>query len=153
VIATSSTSVTYDVIFVVHIMAAVATIIVFVTMRLSALAVARGADATTQASRFPSRRNWAARLLHVLPVTGLIMSFSGGSSVTMGHPWIIVGLLCYLAAAGHLEARTLPEERLVAATILRDGVAPRAEGTKLVRSMDVLLMLIGIAFISMLIQY
>jgi hypothetical protein len=71
----------------------------------------------------------------------------------MDHPWIIVGLLCYLAAAGHLEARTLPEERLVAAKILRDGGAPRAEGTKLVRSMDVLLMLIGIAFISMLIQY
>jgi hypothetical protein len=153
VIATSSTSVTYDVIFVVHIMAAVATIIVFVTMRLSALAVARGADATTQASRFPSRRNWAARLLHVLPVTGLIMSFSGGSSVTMDHPWIIVGLLCYLAAAGHLEARTLPEERLVAVTIARDGVASPEAGRKLVRSMDVLLMLIGIAFISMLIQY
>ena len=36
-IATSSTSVTYDLIFVVHVMAAVAAIIVFVTMRYSAL--------------------------------------------------------------------------------------------------------------------
>ncbi|MGB7653376.1 MAG: hypothetical protein WBL51_08910 [Acidimicrobiales bacterium] len=152
-IATSSTSVTYDLVFVVHILAAVATIIVFVTMRLSALAVARRADGATQASKFPSRRNWAARVIHVMPITGLIMSFSGGSSVTLGHSWIIVGLICYLAAAGHLEARTLPEERVVSETILRDGVASPEAGRKLVRSMDVLLMLIGIAFISMLIQY
>jgi uncharacterized membrane protein len=153
VIATSSTSVTYDLIFVVHIMAAVATLIVFVTMRFSALAVARGADAATQASRFPSRRNWAARLLHVLPITGLIMSFSGGDSVTLSHAWIIVGLICYVAAAGHLEARTLPEERTLTQTIFRDGVASPAAGMKMVRSMDVLLLLIAIAFVSMLVQY
>jgi uncharacterized membrane protein len=149
VIATSSTSVTYDLIFVVHIMAAVATLIVFVTMRFSALAVARGADAATQASRFPSRRNWAARLLHVLPITGLIMSFSGGDSVTLSHAWIIVGLICYVAAAGHLEARTLPEERTLTQTIFRDGVASPAAGMKMVRSMDVLLLLIAGTFAKM----
>ncbi len=148
-IATSSTSVTYDLIFVVHIMAAVATLIVFVTMRFSALAVARGADAATQASRFPSRRNWAARLLHVLPITGLIMSFSGGDSVTLSHAWIIVGLICYVAAAGHLEARTLPEERTLTQTIFRDGVASPAAGMKMVRSMDVLLLLIAGTFAKM----
>jgi hypothetical protein len=153
VIATSSTSVAYDLIFVVHIMAAVATIIVYVAMRFSALAVARGADAATQALRFPSRRNWAARLIHVLPLTGFIMSFSGGSSVTPGHAWIIVGLVCYLAAAGHLEARTLPEERALSHTIARDGVASPHAGIKLVRSVDVLLMLVAIAFVSMLVQY
>ena len=152
-IATSSTSVAYDLVFVVHIMAAVATLIVFVAMRFSALAVARGGDAATQASRFPSRPNWAARLLHVMPVTGLIMSFSGGSSVTLGHAWIIVGLVCYLAAAGHLEARTLPEERALSHTIARDGVASPQAGMKFVRSVDVLLMLVAIAFISMLVQY
>jgi hypothetical protein len=153
VIATSSTSVAYDLIFVVHIMAAVATVIVFVTMRFSALAVARGADAPTQASRFPTRRNWAARLLHVLPITGFIMSSSGGSSVTLGHAWIIVGLVCYFAAAGHLEARTLPEERALSQTIARNGVASPQAGAKLVRSVDVLLMLVAIAFVSMLVQY
>lgn len=152
-IATSSTSITYDLVFVAHIMAAVATIIVFVTMRFSALAVARGVDAATQASRFPSRRNWAARLLHVMPVTGFIMTFSGGSSVTLGHAWIIVGLVCYVAAAGHLEARTLPEERALSQTIARDGVASPQAGMKLVRSVDILLMLVAIAFVSMLVQY
>ena len=148
-----ATSVTYDWIFVVHIIGAVATLIVFITMRLGALAVARGANAETQLLRFPERRNWAARLLHVMPVTGLIMSLSGGKSVAPSQPWVIVGLLCYLAAAGHLEARTLPEERDVASSIARDGVATRDQGRKLVRSIDTLLLLVAIAFISMLIQY
>lgn len=148
-----ATSVTYDWIFVVHIIGAVATIIVFVTMRLAALAVARGADAKDQLLRFPERRNWAARVIHIMPVTGLIMSLSGGKSVDPSQPWVIVGLLCYLAAAGHLEARTLPEERLIAASIERDGVATREEGRKLVRSIDTLLLIVAIAFISMLIQY
>ena len=148
-----ATSVTYDWIFVVHIIAAVATIVVFIAMRLGALAVARGADAKTQRLRFPARRNWAARVLHVMPVTGLIMSLSGGKSVDPSQPWVIVGLLCYLAAAGHLEARTLPEERAIAATIAHDGLATGDQGRKLVRSIDTLLLIIAIAFVSMLIQY
>jgi hypothetical protein len=148
-----ATSVTYDWIIVLHLVGAVATIIVFVAMRFAALAVARGADTTNQLLRFPERRNWAARVIHVMPVTGFIMSLSGGKSVDPSQPWVIVGLLCYLAAAGHLEARTLPEERLVAATIARDGIASREQGRKLVRSIDTLLLIVAIAFISMLIQY
>ncbi len=148
-----ATSVTYDWVFVVHIIAAVATIVVFVAMRLAALNVARGADEVTQRSRFSDRRNWAARVIHVMPVTGLIMSLSGGASVAPSQPWVIVGLICYVAAAGHLEARTLPEERAIATTIARDGVASRDQGRKLVRSIDTLLLIVAIAFISMLIQY
>ena len=148
-----ATSVGYDVVFVVHIAAAVATIAVFVTMRYAALGIARGADAETQTLRFPERRNWAARFLHVLPVTGLVMSLSGGSSVSFARPWIGVGLLCYLAAAGHLEARTLPQERALAETIVHDGVASPERGRQLVRSIDTILGLVAVALVSMLIQY
>jgi hypothetical protein len=148
-----ATSVAYDLIFLVHILAAVGTIVVFIAMRVAALAVIRGADASTQALRFPQRQNWAARLIHILPITGFIMVASGGSSVSMSHAWVVVGLLCYLAAAGHLEAKTLPEERLVAAAIARDGVATREQGRELLRSIDILLAIVGVALVTMLIQY
>jgi hypothetical protein len=148
-----ATSVAYDLVFLVHILAAVGTIVVFIAMRVAALGVMRGADAPTQALRFPQRRNWAARLIHILPITGFIMISSGGPSVSFSHAWVIVGLLCYLAAAGHLEARTLPEERLVAATIARDGVATREQGRELLRSIDILLAIVGVALVTMLIQY
>lgn len=148
-----ATSVAYDLVFLVHILAAVAVLIVFITMRFAALAVARSADATTQALRFPQRRNWAARFLHVLPITGLILSISGDKSVALSKPWIGVGILCYLAAAGHLEARVLPQERAIATTIATDGTASRELGQKMVRAVDVLLVLLGVAFIAMLVQF
>ncbi len=148
-----ATSVAYDLVFLVHIIAALSTLIVLVVMRTSALVVARGADESVQRARFPQRRNWAARLLHVLPVTGLIMSLSGTSSVSLTKPWIGVGLLCYLAAAGHLEARTLPLERVMSEVISKDGVASPERGRKLVRSVDVLLGLIAVALLAMLIQF
>jgi hypothetical protein len=148
-----ATSVAYDLVFLVHILAAVATLIVLVAMRYSALAIVRGAGAAQQRARFPQRRNWAARLMHVLPLTGLVMSLSGDSSVSLAKPWIGVGLLCYLAAAGHLEARTLPLERVVAETIEHDGVASPERGRKLVRSVDVLLSLVAVALVAMLVQF
>lgn len=148
-----ATSVAYDLVFFVHILAAVGTVVVFVTMRFAAIAVARGADGATQASRIPQRRNWAARLLHVLPITGLIMVASGGASVSFAHPWIGVGLLCYLAAAGHLEMRTLPAERDLAATIARDGTASPARGLAFAKSVDVLLVIIAVALVTMVTQF
>jgi hypothetical protein len=148
-----ATSVAYDIVFLIHVLAAVATIIVFIAMRVAALSVVRGADAATQALRFPARRNWAARFMHLLPITGFIMVASGDSSVSFTHAWVIVGLVCYLAAAGHLEARTLPQERMVAAVVEREGAAPRELGLALLRSVDILLAIIAVAFVTMLIQY
>ena len=148
-----ATSVAYDIVFVIHIVAAIGTIIVLVAMRMSALVVARGADISVQMAKFPERRNWAARLVHILPITGLVMSLSGNSSVSLTKPWIGVGLLCYVLAAAHLEARTLPLERVIIEVVHKDGVASPQRGRKLVQSVDVLLGLIGVALISMLIQF
>jgi hypothetical protein len=148
-----ATSITYDVVFVVHIMAAVDTLIVFLVMRGAAQAVLRGADESVQRARFPNRRNWAVRVVHVLPITGLILSLSGGKSVSLAKPWIGVGILCYLALAGHLEARTLPQERALAQLIEVEGVAPPANGRAFLKSIDILLALIAVALASMLIQY
>ena len=143
----------YDLLFLVHVVAAVATLTVLVVMRTSAMQIVRGANESTQRARFPRRRNWAARLVHVLPITGLAMSLSGTSDVSLTRPWIGVGILCYLAAAGHLEARTLPLERVVAEVIDHDGVASPERGRQLVRSVDTLLVLLAVALLAMLIQF
>jgi hypothetical protein len=148
-----ATTVAYDIVLLVHIVTAVSVLIVFIAMRGAAKSIVSGASEEVQRARFPERRNWAARLLHVLPVTGLIMSLSGDSSVSLTRPWIGVGLLCYLLAAGHLEARTLPLERVVSEVIKHDGVASPERGRKLVLSIDTLLALVAVALISMLVQF
>jgi hypothetical protein len=148
-----ATSITYDIVFLAHILAAVDTVIVFVVMRSGAQAIARGADESVQRARLPDRRNWAVRVVHVLPITGLIMSLSGDKSVSLSKPWIGVGILCYLAIAGYLEARTLPQERALAQVIASDGVASPVAGRALVKSIDLLLALIAVALIAMLVQF
>ncbi len=146
-------SVGYDLLFLVHVILALATITVLIVMRTSAQAIARGADEAVQRARFPRRRNWAARVLHLLPVTGVAMSLSGSPDVSLTRPWIIVGLVCYLAAAGHLEARTLPLERVVAEVIEHDGTATPERGRQLTRSVDTILALIALALLAMLVQF
>ena len=148
-----ATSVAYDVVFLIHVLAAVATLIVLIVMRWSAQLVARGADAQIQHARFPVRRNWAARVLHIIPITGVIMVASGGHDVSIGHAWVVVGIVIYLAAAGHLEARVLPLERTIGDIIHRDGAANAQQGKKLVTTIDVLLLLVAVAFVVMLVQF
>src|SRR5487761_2798462 len=146
-------SVPYDLVFLVHVLSAVAVIAVFVVMRISARAIVRGASDEEQRRKFPDRRNWAARVLHLLVITGLAMSIIGDHSVSLSQPWTGVGILCYLAAAGHLEARTLPLERTVAEVIAHDGQASVERGRQLVRSMDTLLAIIAVAVVAMLWQF
>ena len=146
-------SVPYDLLFAAHILSAVAVIAVFVVMRAAARSIVNAASDDEQRKKFPNRRNWAARILHLMVLTGLAMTFIGDSSVSLARPWVGVGLLCYLAAAGHLEARTLPLERTVAEVIAHDGHASVERGQQLVRSMDTLLAIIAVALVAMLWQF
>lgn len=146
-------SVPYDLVFLLHVVAGITTVVVLVSLRAAALSLTRGDDAAVQATRFPQRRNWAARVLHVLPLTGLYLSLTGDSSVSLTKPWIAVGMLCYLLAAGHLEARTLPQERMIAEIIHKDGAASAERGRQFTRSIDVLLGLVGVALVAMLVQF
>lgn len=148
-----ATSVGYDVVFLVHVVTAIATLTVLVAMRAAARSVARGAPDAVQAARFPERRNWAARVVHVLPVTGLAMVATGDSSVSLTRPWVAVGLACYLAAAGVLEARALPSERVVAEVVTHDGRAAPERGEALTRSLDAVLALVGVALVAMIAQF
>ena len=146
-------SVPYDLIFLVHILSAVTVIAVFIVMRVSAQAIVKGASDDEQRRKFPDRRNWAARVLHLLVITGVTMSLIGDTSVSLARPWVGGGLLCYLAAAGHLEARTLPLERTVSEVIAHDGHASVERGRQLARSMDTLLAIIAVALVAMVVQF
>ncbi len=149
----SAPSVPYDLVFVVHVLSAVAVVAVFVVMRTSAMAIVHAASDEEQRRKFPSRRNWAARVLHLMLLTGLTMSLMGDRTVSLARPWVGVGLVCYLAAAGHLEARTLPLERTVAEVIAHDGHASVERGRQLVRSVDVLLSVVAVALVAMFWQF
>ncbi len=143
----------FDLLLLVHIVVALASVVVLATLRASAGALARGAAPDEQRRRFPQRRDWAARVVHLLPVTGLALVATGGPSERLTHPWVLVGIACYLALAGHLEARTLPQERRLADAAATSGGAPAADARALARSVDVIIGLLAIALVAMIAQF
>jgi hypothetical protein len=148
-----ATSVTYDLFFVLHLAAAVVSLVVFIVLRSGARAVALGAPAERQRRAFPERRNIAARVFHLVPVTGVVMAAIGSSSVSFARPWVSTGLVIYVLAAGHLEARTLPAERRLASQIAASGTASPAEGKRFTLSVDILLGLVAVALVAMVSQF
>ncbi len=145
-------SVPYDIIFVAHLMVGLATVVVLSTLRVAGLALSRGLDIDSLRRFFPARTNHSARVVHLLPLTGLALSGLGGADVSLGHTWILVGLAMYVLAAGHLEARLLPAERRLAQRLASGEVPSTREGRRFVGSVDVVLALLGVALVAMIVQ-
>jgi len=145
-------SVPYDIFLALHIILAVAAMAVFVVLRMAGASIAKGASAEVQKRQFPQRSNMAARVVHLMPVTGMALVGIGGAEVSFKHAYIGIAMLLWLLAAGHLEVRVLPAERQLAATIAADGVASPKSGAVFGRSVDVLLTLVALAFVVMIWQ-
>ncbi len=138
----------YDLVFVSHIVAGLVAILVLFTMKSTAVAIVNDVE---EKVRLPRGRNWAARTLHLIPLTGfatLAASTSQPDPISVQHAWVLVGLACYLAMSGILEARVLPtEQRFVA------GIAAKSEAAQMNRQLDFILGFVTIATITMLTQW
>ncbi len=144
-------NVAYDLGLVAHIALGVATLVVLGSLRILA-AEAMRTGATLSADRFPDRVNWVARVVHLMPISGVILSVSGNSDVSLRQPFVQVGFALYLVAAYVLEAWALPQERkLVRAVRSGEMVSPSAK--KLGRSLDLMLTMIAAAFVVMVVQF
>ena len=142
----------YDLLFTTHILAALATITILVVFRANAASAL--SSTTTEDDlrrRFPNRPNWAARVIHVMPVSGLAMSFTGDASVRLSQPWVGTGFALYLAAAYWLEARALPAERSLATSVGTGNLS--APARVLGRELDVVLGLVATTLLVMVVQF
>jgi hypothetical protein len=143
----------YDVVFLVHVAAAIATVVVLASLRVSAGAVGPGANREVLRARFPDRVDWAARVVHLLPVSGLAMSLSGDAEVSLARPWLQAGVALYLVLAYWLEARILPAERALARRIHAAGELDARAGAPLARGLDTALVILAVILVVMIGQF
>lgn len=139
-----------DLAYVVHLLAALAALVVLVSLRLSAHEVASG-HAETAARRFPDRTDWAARVVHLLPLSGLAIVGTGPATDSLGHAWVVVGLVGYFVAAFLLEARALPAERELARA-LASGEDPTALARRLAGRIDSTLAVLAVVAVVMVVR-
>jgi len=138
----------YDVLFLTHIVSAVVIIVVLVSMKLTATALVRHQG---EKARLPSGRNWAARILHLLPLTGFAIAWASHSQrepISLDQLWVTVGIVTYLLAAALLEMIVLPAER----TLMVDSTTS-ATAKKMSGALDGVMTLIVLATIAMLLQF
>ena len=148
-----ATTVGYDVVFVAHVVVALGVVVVTVGLRAAAASVRPGAERAELRRRFPDRTNWAARVLHLLPVTGVALSLMGGRDVSFARAWVGAGVAIYVLLAFWLEARVLPVERSLSRTVHGTGDVDWAIATTLGRRLDGVLVLLVLAVVTMVVQY
>jgi uncharacterized membrane protein len=122
-------------------------------MRVSATMLVKTPANEKLLTRYPTGRNWAGRVIHVLPLSGIALSLSEGHSDSLGQPWIGVGFLCYLVAAGLLEARVFPLERSVSTTLAAGDQVSPSLARQLGMRLDTVLSVLAIAVIVMVVQF
>lgn len=138
----------YDVLFLTHIVSAVVIIVVLVSMKLTAAALVRQ---QAERVRLPRGRNWAARLLHLLPLTGFATAWASHSQhepIALNQLWITVGIVTYLLAAALMEMIVLPAERDLKVDDTVEATARKMSG-----ALDGVMTLIVIATVAMLLQF
>jgi len=139
-----ATSIPYDLVFLIHIIAAVDTLIVFIVMRTSAQAIAQGALSRSSVNASPIDaigRTRGARLAdhgtdHVL---------DGDKSVSLSKPWIGVGILATWRSPVTLKRGRCRKSAPWPGDRAR-RLAPPDSGRAFLKSIDILLALIAVAF-------
>jgi len=138
----------YDVLFLLHIVSALVIVVVLVSMKLTAVALVGNQG---EKARLPRGRNWAARILHLLPLTGFAIAWASHSQrepIALNQLWITVGVVTYLLAAALLEIIVLPAEQ----ELVVDGTVV-ATAKKMSGALDGVMTMIVVATIAMLLQF
>lgn len=125
------TGAAYDLVLLAHIVVAALSAVVVAVAVGQALALRRGGDLTEEVRRYYSGKvNWAGRLVHLLPLTGLALVGMSRSAYALSQLWIVLGLVSWLAISAVLEAISWPAERRAAAVLddeaARGALARRA---------------------------
>jgi hypothetical protein len=147
-----ATIVAYDLVFVVHLLSALSSLVILIVLRVEANA-APSASREQLREQFPDREDLAVRTVHLLPLTGLALVLLGGHDVSITQPWVIAGIVIYLVLARWIEVRTLPLERTFARTVQGEDVIPEGMSASLVRRIDVALGLLALALVAMIVQF
>ena len=129
-------NIAHGALFVAHLVASLAATVILVVMRSEA----KGRLTAHSVARETPPRNMAARLFHLIPVTGALVIVTSGGDIRWSEAWIGIGMALYLAGAAVLEARALPAER-------------RGEDLAVMRNVEWSLVLLALAALVMLIQF
>lgn len=109
------TGAAYDLVLLAHVIVAAISALVVAVAVGQARALQRQGEPTEELRRYYSGKvNWAGRIVHLLPVTGVALVAMSRGAYAFGQLWVVLGLVVWLAISAVLEAMAWPAEREVA---------------------------------------
>jgi hypothetical protein len=140
----------FDVVLVVHVLLAVASLVALLVLRGAALAVERGGELPPAAAKsFSGRREVAARVIHLVPLSGIALLVLSRGAFGLSTGFVAIGLALWLVAATALEAVGLPAQHAVAMA-LKSAADPVPPAHRLLRATEFAALALVIAALVML---
>lgn len=104
---------------------------------------------------FSSPRFLAEKLIYLVPVFGLTMIAISRGMSELERPWVITGIVLWIAAVGVAHSLVWPSERRVAAAVASDSSDAEVtlHATKLSRGAMILDLIFVVAVVTMFVQF
>lgn len=135
-IAAVQTTKAFDLVLVAHVLVAIAALVVILVLRSSAVAVWKGGVLSPTAQQtFSGGLELAGRVVHVVPLTGLLLLALSRGAYGFTTGFVVVGLTGWVLAAAALEGVAFPAQRTIAAS-LAAGTDARPDARRLARATE-----------------
>jgi hypothetical protein len=122
----------FDVVLIAHVLVAIASLVALLVLRAAAIAIERGGELPPAAARsFSGRRELAARVVHLVPVTGVVLVALSRGAFSVSTGFVAAGLGLWFAAAAVLEGVGFPAQRAVSTAL--KGAADPVPGARRLR--------------------
>lgn len=140
----------FDVVLVVHVFLAIASLVALLVLRNAAVAVVDGGELPLAAAKsFAGRRELAARTVHLVPVSGVVLVALSRGYYGLTTGFVAGGLALWLVAALALETIGFPAQRAVAIA-LKSAADPVPDARRVLRATETASLAIVVAAIVML---
>jgi hypothetical protein len=126
----------FDVVLVAHVLLAIGSLVAVLVLRSAAVAIERGGELPPAAARsFSGRRELAARMVHLVPITGFVLLALSRGAFGLSTGFVAAGFALWAVAAVALEVVGFPAQRAVA-TALKGAADPVPDARRLLRATE-----------------
>jgi len=149
-LAASSHSTLFDVVLIAHILVGIAALVLVVVTYVSALHLPRGDESAKQF--FRPGAQWPLRIVHLLPVTGVVLVLTSHHDFAFSNPFIGIGFAIWFIMSGILEGMVMPSVRVTVSSVAEHGAVDAATLARIRYGLDATAVLLIVAAVVMVAQ-
>ncbi len=148
--ATSPYSGLFDIVLIVHVVVALASLVLVVVAYLSALQLPRGSASAKQF--FRPGAQWPLRIVHLLPISGIVLVVTSRHDFAFSNPFIGIGFALWFIMSGVLEGMVMPSIRTISTDVLDGNAASTSKLARIRYGLDATALLLIVATVVMVAQ-